>query len=81
MVDFMIWPWFERLPVVNAMVPETQITTSNYPTLAAWIDNMYQLPAVKQTMFGLEPHAHFLKSLRVDKKPDYDYGLFEAAKL
>jgi len=77
----MLWPWFERLPVVNMIVPETKITSSNYPRLATWIEHMYQLPAVKQTMFDVEYHAHFLKTLRVDKNPDYDYGLVRPAKL
>lgn len=81
MADFMLWPWFERLPVVNAVVPETTITTSNFPLLASWIRHMYELPAVKKTMFDRISHAHFLKSLMIDKNPDYDYGLTEQAKL
>lgn len=81
MADFMLWPWFERIPVVNAIVPETTITSSNFPLLASWIRHMYELPAVKKTMFDKESHAHFLKSLMVDKNPNYDYGLTEQAKL
>ncbi|XP_052815990.1 glutathione S-transferase omega-1-like [Mya arenaria] len=81
MADFMIWPWFERLPIVNQIVPETKITPDKYPRLAQWINSMYELPAVKETKFDVESHAHFLKTLRVDKNPDYDYGLTQPAKL
>lgn len=81
MADFMLWPWFERLPVVNAIVPETTITDSNFPRLSSWMRHMYELPAVKKTMFDKEHHAHFLKSLMVDKNPDYDYGLVQSSKL
>ncbi|WAR11962.1 GSTO1-like protein, partial [Mya arenaria] len=80
MADFMIWPWFERLPIVNQIVPETKITPDKYPRLAQWINSMYELPAVKETKFDVESHAHFLKTLRVDKNPDYDYGLTQPAK-
>lgn len=81
MADFMLWPWFERLPVVNKIVPETTITTMNYPLLATWIKHMYQLPAVKSTLFDPDSHAHFLKTLQIDKNPDYDYGLVQPARL
>jgi len=81
MADFMLWPWFERLPVVNAIVPETKITSSNFPRLTKWIAEMYKLPAVQKTLYDATAHAHFLKSLMVDKNPDYDYGLTSSAKL
>lgn len=81
MADFMLWPWFERLPVVNHIVPQTSVTPSNFPRLAEWIRNMYQLPAVQKTMFDMESHAHFLKSLQIDKNPDYDYGLVATSRL
>lgn len=81
MVDFMLWPWFERLPIVNIIVPETAINSSNYPLLASWIEHMREVPAVKATMFDVHAHAHFMKTLRVDKNPDYDYGLVKQSRL
>ena len=81
MVDFMLWPWFERLPVLNRVVQETAINHRNYPRLASWIEHMVSLPAVKETMFDADSHAHFLKTLRVDKNPNFDYGLSSRPKL
>ncbi|XP_045194100.2 glutathione S-transferase omega-1-like [Mercenaria mercenaria] len=81
MADFMLWPWFERLQVLNSVVPETTIKDSNFPRLASWIRHMYELPAVKKTMFDKDHHAHFMKSLKIDKNPDYDYGLVSPARL
>lgn len=81
MADFMLWPWFERLPVVNRIVPETAITPANFPHLNRWIEYMFKLPAVQNTMFDVDAHAHFLKTLRIDNNPDYDYGLVRPSKL
>lgn len=77
----MLWPWFERFPVVNAVVPETTITSSNFPRLASWIKHMYELPAVKQTIFDTESHTRFLTSLRIENNPDYDYGLVQQSRM
>lgn len=81
MADLMLWPWFERLPVVNAVVPATTITAQKYPKLAEWISKMEQLPAVRATRFDTAAHAHFLTSLRVHNNPDYDHGLEPISKL
>ncbi|KAL4234561.1 Glutathione S-transferase omega-1 [Mactra antiquata] len=81
MVDFMLWPWFERIGVVNAIVPATKITSEKFPRLSKWVEHMYQLPAVKMTMFDTDSHARFLTSLRVENNPDYDYGLVPRAQM
>lgn len=76
MVDFMLWPWFERIPLMHLVMPGTEITFSDYPYLSTWIRHMYEEPAVKATMFDLDTHAYFLKTYR-EKRWDYDYGLDE----
>jgi len=74
MVDFMIWPWFERLGVLTIIAPETEITSATFPNLSSWMTRMFDLPAVKATVYPPEDHIHFFKSLR-EGAPDYDYGL------
>ena len=76
MVDFMLWPWFERMPLLNRVIPETSISQSEYPHLSAWVNIMYDQPAVKATMFDLDKHAHFLMTYR-EKRWDYDHGIDE----
>ena len=76
MVDFMLWPWFERLPLLNYVIPETTISPSEFPQLSSWVQHMYDQPAVKATMFDIEKHAYFIKTYR-EKRWDYDYGLEE----
>ena len=76
MVDFMLWPWFERMPLLHLVIPETAISPTEFPYLTSWVRHMYDQPAVKATMFDIDSHAHFLRTYR-EKKWDYDYGLEE----
>ncbi|KAL3859756.1 hypothetical protein ACJMK2_009954 [Sinanodonta woodiana] len=78
MVDFMIWPWFERLPLLNQVLPETRLTQDRFPSLLAWTREMYLLPAVKSTMYDFKTHRAFMDGVR-DGNPDYDYGLADSA--
>ncbi|OWF53844.1 glutathione S-transferase omega-1-like isoform X1 [Mizuhopecten yessoensis] len=72
-VDFMIWPWFERLGVMTVVSPESAITADKYPNLAPWQERMYTLPCVKDTFVKPDDHIHFFMTLR-QGTPDYDYG-------
>lgn len=73
-VDFMIWPWFERMEVMRVTAPDTHFQKDDMPHLSAWVDRMMQLPCVKATMFDPSYHVHFFQSLWAGN-PDYDYGL------
>lgn len=70
MIDYMIWPWFERLEVVslNKCLEHTH-------NLKSWVERMKEDPAVKATMSDLETYKGFYK-LYLEGNPDaYDYGL------
>ncbi|MGH0185919.1 UNVERIFIED_CONTAM: hypothetical protein FKN15_037233 [Acipenser sinensis] len=70
MIDYMIWPWFERLEVVslNKCLEHTH-------NLKSWVERMKEDPAVKATMSDLETYRGFYK-LCLEGKPDaYDCGL------
>nr|ADC35418.1 glutathione S-transferase [Pinctada fucata] len=72
MVDFALWPWFERLGVITVIAPETDVTSEEYPHLSTWIARMMELPAVKKTYINPRGHINFFKTLR-EGNPDYDY--------
>ncbi|XP_048254866.1 pyrimidodiazepine synthase-like [Haliotis rufescens] len=74
MLDFTAWPWFERSGVLEKVAPKYAITESNFPNIAAWQKRMFELPAVKATMFDTESHLRFFASYKAGA-PDYDYGL------
>ena len=78
MIDFMLWPHFERLPALTLLTSNPRITpdAQHMPRLASWMDAMTSLPAVKATMMDTNAHAHFFASFGTGS-PDYDYGLNE----
>ncbi|KAM9364259.1 glutathione S-transferase omega-1-like [Pholidichthys leucotaenia] len=69
MIDYMMWPWFERMEVF-----ELQHCLENTPELKKWMECMLEDPAVKATMISKDFQKAFHLSY-LDGKPDYDYGL------
>ncbi|XP_029962610.1 glutathione S-transferase omega-1-like [Salarias fasciatus] len=69
MIDYMIWPWFERLEVFDV-----KQCVDSAPELKKWIERMLEDPAVKATAHSLENHKIFYESY-VAGKPNYDIGL------
>lgn len=69
MIDYMMWPWFERLEIFGV---------KNYidgaPELKKWIDCMSEDPAVKATAYSIDAYNAFYKGY-IEGNPDFDYGL------
>ena len=67
MLDFNMWPWFERLEAFEALSEDLKGFINNLPMkLSAWKNRMLQEPAVQATMYNLQQHTKFLKSLLID---------------
>ena len=77
MVDFHIFPWFERMPAITMLSDYNILPPHRYPKLAAWYKNISELPPVKETMLPTEWHMEFMTSLFM-RKPNYDIGLNDA---
>ncbi|KAF4090450.1 hypothetical protein AMELA_G00051940 [Ameiurus melas] len=69
MIDYLIWPWFER---VDAW--QLKHCLDGTPELNNWILRMREDPAVKAIMFSTDAHKAFFTSF-MEGKPNYDYGL------
>eukprot|EP00916_Digyalum_oweni_P011515 GHVL01019164.1.p1 GENE.GHVL01019164.1~~GHVL01019164.1.p1 ORF type:complete len:217 (-),score=13.71 GHVL01019164.1:1240-1890(-) len=74
MIDFMLWPWFERIGLLKSAAPDLLPSATKFPKLFAWTQAMLQEPAVKATLFDLDTHMIFVQSSK-DGKPNYDIGL------
>ncbi|OWF35357.1 glutathione S-transferase omega-1-like [Mizuhopecten yessoensis] len=75
MLDYFVWPWFERMGVFSAILPGVDpMPAKQFPKLTAWVEVMKSLPAVKETMFDIPTHVAFYKGYAAGK-PDYDVGL------
>ncbi|XP_041645803.1 glutathione S-transferase omega-1-like [Cheilinus undulatus] len=69
MIDYMMWPWFERLEIFDL-----KHCLDNTPELKMWTERMMDDPAVKATTHSIDTYKAFFKSY-VDGKPNYDLGL------
>lgn len=70
MIDYLMWPWFERLGMLELQDSCLDAT----PELKKWREHMLEDATVKATMHNLDTYKAFYKSY-MDGKPDYDYGL------
>lgn len=61
MLDYMLWPWAERLPMEQELAGDfVLIPESRFPHLISWIRNMMSDPPVMETYLPLEVHMYFL---------------------
>ncbi|XP_044154973.1 glutathione S-transferase omega-1-like [Bufo gargarizans] len=70
MIDYMIWPWFERLHVSDI----TEVL-EKMPRINAWYKLMLQDPAVKQTFIHPDVISGFTRLYFEDNVDAADYGL------
>ncbi|XP_008320655.1 glutathione S-transferase omega-1 isoform X1 [Cynoglossus semilaevis] len=69
MIDYMMWPFFERLNVFDL-----QHCLNDMPELKKWTENMSEDSTVKNTTHSLETYKAFYKTYS-EGTPNYDYGL------
>ncbi|XP_006784058.1 glutathione S-transferase omega-1-like, partial [Neolamprologus brichardi] len=66
MIDYMMWPWFER-----AEAYQFKQFLDGTPELKKWTELMLQDSAVKALMFSPDAHKAFFKTF-LDGNPDFD---------
>jgi len=74
MLDYEIWPFFERFPMLTKLHGVDPLPEDKFPKLSKWVEAMMQLPAVKQLYHDPDRYVAWSKS-RDDGNPDYDLGL------
>ncbi|GFR70606.1 glutathione S-transferase omega-1 [Elysia marginata] len=76
--DFLLWPMYERLPVIAVMKENSAaaIDVKDFPAMTSWAKAMKELPAVKATAFDADQHAAFVTTF-AKGTPDYDLYLEE----
>jgi hypothetical protein len=78
MVDFHLWPFYERVPAVNEIFGFDILPTASLPRLHAWIAAMETVDAVKQCRTPNELLRRFLVSYQAGE-PQYDFDVESAA--
>lgn len=72
MVDFMIWPWFERAGIIQVLCGDQFcIPKKRLLRLSEWKSLMEENPAVRKSFLSLEIHAKYMRS-RQAGTPLYD---------
>ncbi|XP_019615075.1 PREDICTED: glutathione S-transferase omega-1-like [Branchiostoma belcheri] len=74
-LDYNLWPWFERVPMLKARAG-VQMSAEKLPKLTAWMERMSDLPEVKACSFSPEIHDRYGKTLLAGRS-EYDLGLEE----
>nr|AFZ78680.1 glutathione S-transferase [Coptotermes formosanus] len=65
MLDYMIWPWFERIDAFKIVAPDRFVVpTDRYKKLNEWKEAMKEDDAVKITYITPEIHAEFINSIK-----------------
>ncbi|KRF99072.1 uncharacterized protein Dwil_GK20540, isoform B [Drosophila willistoni] len=71
-VDYMIWPWFERFPALKYTLPEKyELDSKRFKNLLKWRDLVAQDESVKKTELDAQIHAKFMRT-RHANEPNYD---------
>ncbi|XP_034195998.2 pyrimidodiazepine synthase isoform X1 [Osmia lignaria lignaria] len=80
MVDFMIWPWFERSDIIKFLRGDQfTIPRDRFKRLMEWKSAMKENPAVQCSYLDTEVHAKYIQS-RQAGTPQYDF-VVQATKL
>ncbi|GAA6229333.1 glutathione S-transferase omega-1 [Lates japonicus] len=69
MIDYMMWPFFERLEIF-----ELKHCLDSTPELKKWTEHMSEDPTVKATRHSMDTYKGFYKTY-TEGNPNYDYGL------
>ncbi|KAH8360460.1 hypothetical protein KR200_005578, partial [Drosophila serrata] len=71
-VDYMIWPWFERFPSMKINTEQKyELDAKRFAKLLKWRDLVAQDETVRKTALDVQLHAEFQKSKTLGK-PQYD---------
>ncbi|XP_014739303.1 PREDICTED: glutathione S-transferase omega-1 [Sturnus vulgaris] len=70
MIDYLIWPWFERLAAF-----QLEDSLNHTPKLQRWVEAMKEDPAVKATITDTQTYKNYLQLYLKNSPEACDYGL------
>lgn len=74
MIDYMIWPWFERFENLKTLT-NNELDKERFPKILKWVARMEKDKAVIETKANKEHMIEFYKTSLKNQEPDYDIGL------
>ncbi|XP_046578640.1 glutathione S-transferase omega-1-like isoform X2 [Haliotis rubra] len=70
--DYMIWPWFERIPMMG-QITGYKMDETKYPTITAWVARMWKDPVVQECKIDGRLFVDHYDKYRTGK-PDFTIG-------
>ena len=70
-LDFMIWPWMERIEAFAEVYGECRLPSHLFPNLVSWSRKMEKNSSVSDYYLPTNTHAQFIKSVQTGN-PDYN---------
>lgn len=71
MLDYMLWPWFERFEMYSIWYPGKFDLKTSVPTINEWCEAMIDFPVVKKSYVAGKDHLAFAQT-RLAGKPNND---------
>lgn len=72
MIDFMIWPWAERVPIIHKMFNTAIPDATIFPNLYNWCSAMRKHPVLERNKLDLEKQLGMYKLYRKGGVIDYN---------
>ncbi|XP_068220330.1 pyrimidodiazepine synthase-like isoform X2 [Palaemon carinicauda] len=66
MLDYMIWPWAERICVLQEISGDVFLTEERYPTIISWTSSMCEDPVIKAVIIPAQVYKHYWQTFEYD---------------
>lgn len=70
--DYMIWPWFERIPMLGK-ITDYEMSSEKFPLLTVWVSQMWKDPVVQECKIDPELFIQHYIQYRTGR-PDFTIG-------
>lgn len=75
MVDYTIFPWFERFPIYMVLPVKLDIMPKDkYPLLTKWFERLQTTPGYQKAKVDLDLHVAFVQNIMFKGQFDYNIG-------
>lgn len=71
--DYMIWPWFERMPMLGE-ITDYEMSEDKFPLMTAWVNRMWQDPAAQECKIDPKLFTDHYSKYRTGR-PDFTIGM------
>lgn len=75
--DYMVWPWFERMAMLETITDCKVMTVEKFPRMVGWVESMWKDPAVQECQIDPQLFVEHYSQYRTGR-PDFTIGAHKA---